>query len=405
MNIRNNLKYEQSYDKYYYNTLTLPEKPKPKRPGAGMPKPKKKKKKASLFATIALLGIIGAISAVVAPVGCKMFRQSYLDNSIKTVSSEYSFMNYGAKLGGINLSEFILPTHKYLSNYTFFNQSIEYPAAKKATRMKDLFLTERMTKLELALKNLNKAYPNIKPSIFVWSMEDGSFADINASAIYPSASIIKIPVLIQLYKSIEDEQFGLKDTMCLTEYYRSEGSGRMQFSQAGNKYNLYELASLMIQDSDNTATNMLISKVGSMNDVNAAMRSWGIEHTHLQTWLPDLTGNNYTTSRDLAKMLYNIGKDDNRFLNINSQSDIINIMGKVKNTLLIKAGLPEQASFFHKTGDIGTMLGDAGIVYMPSGQRYIVVILALRPYNNINGRLFIQEASKIIYNYMSTKKY
>ena len=102
-------------------------------------------------------------------------------------------------------------------------------------------------------------------------------------------------------------------------------------------------------------------------------------------------------------MLYNIGKDDNKFLNINSQSDIINIMSKVKNTMLIKAGLPENVSFIHKTGDIGTMLGDAGIVYLPSGQRYIVVILALRPHNNINGRLYIQEASKIIYNYMSTK--
>jgi beta-lactamase class A len=78
-------------------------------------------------------------------------------------------------------------------------------------------------------------------------------------------------------------------------------------------------------------------------------------------------------------------------------------MGKVKNVNLIKAGLPSSVDFIHKTGDIGTMLGDAGIVYLPSGQRYIVVILALRPHNNPNGKLFIQEASKIIYNYMSTQ--
>ena len=114
-------------------------------------------------------------------------------------------------------------------------------------------------------------------------------------------------------------------------------------------------------------------------------------------------GGVYTTAEDMAQMLYNIGHDDNMFLNINSQSDIIDIMGKVKNTTLIKAGLPAGVDFIHKTGDIGTMLGDAGIVYLPSGQRYIVVILAKRPHNHINGRLYIQEASKIIYNYMSLK--
>ena len=189
--------------------------------------------------------------------------------------------------------------------------------------------------------------------------------------------------------------------MFLTEYYRSPGSGNMQYHQAGRQYSIYDLAKVMIQDSDNTATNMLMAKIGSMNDINAALKSWGIKHTHVQTWLPDLTGTNYTTAEDMAQMLYNISEDTNSFLNVNSQSDIINIMGKVKNTSLIKAGLPEGVDFIHKTGDIGTMLGDAGIVYLPSGQRYIVVILAKRPHNDVNGRLYIQEASKIIYNYMS----
>ena len=44
-------------------------------------------------------------------------------------------------------------------------------------------------------------------------------------------------------------------------------------------------------------------------------------------------------------------------------------MSNVHNTTLIKAGLPKDAEFLHKTGDIGTMLGDAGIVYAPSGRK------------------------------------
>lgn len=399
---RDNLKYKTDYN--YYNAATLPAKPKVNKPSPSMPRPKKKRKKASILAGLILMTVLIGISSIIVPTAYNLIMQNYLFSPITTTNSEYPFMSYNSKkTGGINLFEYLMPTKQYLSNYTFLNDRIEYPVANKHTKMKTIFYHDRLVDLENSLKALNKKYPNIKPSIFVWSMDNGNYVDIDSEVIYPSASIIKLPVLIQMYKSIENEQFWLKDNMVLTNYYRSEGSGNMQYAQAGRKYSIFELASLMMQDSDNTATNMLMSKIGSMNDINAAMKSWGIEHTHIQTWLPDITGNNYTTARDIAQMLYNVGKEDNKFLNFDSQSDIVNIMGKVKNTSLIKAGLPENVGFIHKTGDIGTMLGDAGIVYLPSTQRYIVVILARRPHNNVNGRLFIQEASKIIYNYMSTK--
>lgn len=400
MNLRENVKYNNERIYGYYGSVTLPVREKPKK--TTMPKPKKKRKKSSFLVSIVLCLILIGLLAIILPTSYRLACQSYSKKMMAFSTSELSFLSYTNRYwGGFNSAEYLFPTKKYLSNYSFLNMAIDYPISKKNTKMKSLFYGDRLIELEKSLKELNKKYPNIKPSVFVWSMDNSNYADINADAIYPSASIIKIPVLIQMYKSIENEQFGLKDKMYLTEYFRSEGSGKMQYSQAGNAYTTYDLATLMIQDSDNTATNMLISKVGSMCDVNAALREWGIEHTHLQTWLPDITGNNYTTAKDIAQMLFNIGKDDNKFLNFNSQSDIINIMSNVKNTSLIKAGLPDNVPFIHKTGDIGTMLGDAGIVYLPSGQRYVVVILALRPHNHINGRLYIQEASKIIYNYMS----
>ena len=75
-------------------------------------------------------------------------------------------------------------------------------------------------------------------------------------------------------------------------------------------------------------------------------------------------------------------------------------MNHVHNDRLIQAGLGKGSVFYHKTGDIGTMLGDAGIVVTPSGQKYIVVILANRPHNAVEGKDFIVKASEIIYNYM-----
>ena len=76
------------------------------------------------------------------------------------------------------------------------------------------------------------------------------------------------------------------------------------------------------------------------------------------------------------------------------------MQGLVKNNRLIAAGLGDGAMFIHKTGDIGTMLGDAGIVFAPNGKKYIVVILANRPHNAIEGKDFIVHASELIYNYM-----
>ena len=135
-----------------------------------------------------------------------------------------------------------------------------------------------------------------------------------------------------------------------------------------------------------------------MTDVNQGIRDWGLKHTRVKTWLPDLQGTNHTTARDLATMLYNI--ENPKFLSMSSREKIFDYMGHVKNNRLIQAGLGQGASFLHKTGDIGKMLGDAGIVYTPNGKKYIVVILANRPYNSPAGKDFIVHASEIIYNYM-----
>ena len=99
-------------------------------------------------------------------------------------------------------------------------------------------------------------------------------------------------------------------------------------------------------------------------------------------------------------MIYNI--DTNyEFLSDKSRNKIYDYMSHVHNDRLIQAGLRAGSTFYHKTGDIGTMLGDAGIVVTPNGGRYIVVILATRPHNSVLGKEFIVKASQIIYNYMT----
>lgn len=293
-------------------------------------------------------------------------------------------------------SQILNPTASYLNNNYFLGLTNLESVNKKSPLMQNLYETTEMFSLESKLKNLMLAYPQVDPSIFVWDIKTGNYVDIDANKVYPAASIIKLPVLIEMFRLIEQGKFSLYDRIPLTEYYRSEGSGDLQFAKHGNMYTVDELARVMIQNSDNTATNMIISQIGGMHSINSSLRQWGLNKTYVQTWLPDLRGTNTTTAREMATLLYNM--NNNTFLSLKSREKIAFYMSNVKNNRLIKAGLPPEATFVHKTGDIGNMLGDAGIVYTPQGQRYIVVILAKRPFNASCGKDFIVNASKVIYD-------
>lgn len=296
----------------------------------------------------------------------------------------------------VNLYTLANPVTNYVYNDMFNNQLLLTPTIEKAhNEVTTMYHTTEMASLKKNLQNLMAQYPSIKPSIYAWEYDQGKFVDINADKLYPAASIIKLPVLVRMFKSIEANQLTIYDEMKMIEQYRSSGSGNLQYAQAGRNYTMDYLAKIMIQDSDNTSTNMIMSKLGGMDDINAGLRDWGISKTYVRTWLPDLKGTNKTTALDIAKILYNL--DNPGFLNINSREYIIDYMSHVKNDRLIQAGLGSGALFIHKTGDIGSMLGDAGIVYAQNGKKYIVVILAERPYNSPQGKDFIVKASSLIY--------
>lgn len=290
------------------------------------------------------------------------------------------------------------PTVNYLSNHWFLGQHSLQGAETKKPQMVSLTEGQRLTGLENQLQNLASMFPSIHPGIYVWDYENGNYADINADEIFATASIIKLPVLAELFRSIEQGELTIYDEMPLTEYFRTEGSGSLQFKAANSTYTIDTLARMMITESDNSATNMLMAKLGSMTDINRAIRNWGLKHTGVQTWLPDYDGTNHTTARDMATILFNL--DNPNFLSVSSREKIFDYMGHVHNNRLIQAGLPAGTVFMHKTGDIGKMLGDAGIVFAPNGKKYIVVILANRPHNSPLGKDFIVKASEIIYNNM-----
>ena len=312
--------------------------------------------------------------------------------------SKYIFNPTPYKNIKIDYHQLRFPTSNYIANHWFLGARSLESAKTKKHEMEEIIEGSELSGLENELSIFAQEYPSIKPSVYVWDYQTGNYADINADKIYPTASIIKLPVLAELFRSIEKNQLTLDEKMPLTEYFRTEGSGSLQFKAENSQYSIDTLARMMITESDNSATNMLIARLGSMTDINSAIRNWGLKHTYVQTWLPDLSGTNHSTARDISRILYNI--DNPKFLDNSSREKIFDYMGHVHNNRLIAAGLPDGAEFLHKTGDIGSMLGDAGIVYTTNGKKYIAVILVNRPHNSPLGKEYIVKASEIIYNYM-----
>ncbi len=383
-----NYGYPQAYSYTDVPMRVLPVKhPKKKIEDALTSQKKLKKRKINPLSQLISLSLLACIGYFILPT-------AFHDITLPLLTGKQNYSHVKA-----DYYNMLFPTTNYMSNTTFNNRRAMAPVQIKKPMMTPLYKTDKLTALEGSLQDLMKKYPSIHPAITVWDFNTGKYADINGSEIFSAASIIKVPVLISLFKSIEANRLSIYDEMMLTNYYKASGSGNLQYNETGKRLTIDQLAKVMIQDSDNSATNMLMSKLGSMTAVNSDIRQWGIKNTHVKTWLPDLKGTNYTTTDDMATMLFNL--DNPSFLSINSREYIVDYMSHVKNDRLIPQGLGAGATFLHKTGDIGTMLGDAGIVFMPDGRKYIVVIMANRPYNSPQGKLFIQQASKIIYTYMS----
>ena len=365
-------------------------------------KPKKKKNLfLEFFRTLITLSLLSLFIVFVHPTAYNsLIKQVFYPTKLQTkINYPKAMIKNPAYEASINLYSLAHPITNYIHNDIFNNTLLLTPTIQKThSEVTTMYQTSQMLDLRTQLTQLMQQYPSIKPAIYAWEFDQGQFVDINADEIYPAASIIKLPILVRMFKSIEANQFTIFDEMKMIEEYRSSGSGSLQYSQAGRNYTMDYLAKIMIQDSDNTSTNMIMAKLGGMDDINMGLRDWGISKTYVRTWLPDLGGTNKTTAKDIAKILYNL--DNPGFLNINSREYIIDYMSHVKNDRLIQAGLGEGALFIHKTGDIGKMLGDAGIVFAPNGKKYIVVILAKRPHNAYQGKEFIVKASELIYKAM-----
>ena len=258
-------------------------------------------------------------------------------------------------------------------------------------------LGQEINPLKIKLEELAKKYPELEPELFLVDLDTKGFVSIRGKNKISSASTIKLPILVAFFQDLDRGKIRLEEQLTMTKELVAGGSGDMQHAEPGGKFSVLETAAKMIEISDNTATNMLIDRLGGMDELNQRFMTMGLTNTQLSNPLPDLTGTNTTSPEDLGNLLIKINRGE--LISLRSRDRLLHIMGNVENDTLLPQGLESGALIAHKTGDIKSVLADVGTIDMPSGKRYIASMLVKRPDNSPEAQEFIQKASGITYQY------
>lgn len=260
-----------------------------------------------------------------------------------------------------------------------------------------LIFTQELIPLKNKFAQLQAKYPKLQPGAFFVDLDNGAYVNFNGTSTFSAASTIKIPILVAFFQDVDAGKIYLDEKLTTSPTNIGGGSGGMQYQAVGTEFTAIHTATEMIINSDNTATNMIIERLGGKDELNKRFQQWGLDVTAINNPLPDLEGTNTTNPRDLAMVLVKVNQGE--LISLRSRDRLLDIMRQTKTRTLLPQGIEKEASIAHKTGDIGTILGDAGIVDIPTGKRYIGAVLVKRPHNDYSARTLIQEISRTAYQH------
>ncbi|MBG0747872.1 MAG: serine hydrolase [Planktothrix agardhii KL2] len=263
-----------------------------------------------------------------------------------------------------------------------------------------LQLTQESSDLKTAILGLAKDLPKLKPGVFLVDLDTGNYVDIQGQEAVPAASTIKLPILVSFFQAVDEGRIRLDEVLTMEEKHVAKGSGELQDKPVGSKFTALETADLMITNSDNTATNMLIDRLGGIESLNQQFASWQLKQTQMQNILPDLEGTNKTSARDLVNLMADINRG--KLVSLKSRDFMLRIMQQTRNRSLLPRGLGDGAFIAHKTGNIDSVSGDVGLIDMPNGKRYLVGVLVQREADDPQANELIRKISSTIYQYFDT---
>lgn len=229
------------------------------------------------------------------------------------------------------------------------------------------------------------------------SVPNDSCVFIYNSIQLPSASLIKVFIMAEAFRQANSGSLDLSQSVAVTADVQVGGAGPLEHACLGTKYSLLELIKLMIVESDNTATNILIKILG-MDSVNTFAHNLGCFQTSLGRLMMDFSARakgmeNYTSPTDMNIILNRLYAGN--CINQACDQVMIDILLGQTDKCKLPLFLPSGISIAHKTGELDGIEHDSGIVFCKNP--YILTIMTANLPEEELGRKMIAELSLIIF--------
>jgi beta-lactamase class A len=208
--------------------------------------------------------------------------------------------------------------------------------------------------------------------VAILDLTDGRILLHNSDRVLPTASSIKIAILVELYRQDHQGRTGAKDKAKLDDIYTFDSKDLVEDSQimAGltpgvTRITNRDLAQFMVAVSDNAAANILIDRVGREN-VNAMLHTLGLSKTMLRRKMMDIAAaqrgdENVATPQEMVRLLELIYKG--KALNKELTDELIKQLKTLKKDSYLSSELPAGVELADKPGTLDGVRTDSGIVF------------------------------------------
>ncbi len=225
-------------------------------------------------------------------------------------------------------------------------------------------------KLEKALEEMVKGF-NGKIGVYVQHLETGRYASINGDSLFPTASIVKVPILVGLFSKIETGALGFHQPMTYRDSIRYGGSGLMQFFKDSSATEVSILAALMMAYSDNTSSLWNQDLAGGGEQINRLLEQYGLKDTRVNSRTKGreefrkIYGWGQTTPREMSTLLVKIRRGE--VISKGASERMYRLMTKGYYDEQAISRIPPYVQAAAKTGSLNESRSELVLVNAPHG--------------------------------------